>query len=183
MINRASTLEKFFAIFLISVIAPSAFGQVYRCPDAKGRVIIQQAPCAGGSEMNVRPASGLAPEPAANSTEPSAAKPITEADRINARTEASQRERRKFELEHRGVPEADVAIANSRRDCQTQLNELDASRGSARNNLAGATYLQSVAAQMQVVATRCDTQERALRDSYDRLLRECKQLGGCALMP
>ncbi len=181
--NRVSTLGKFIALVLVSVIAPSAFGQVYRCPDAQGRVILQQAPCVGGSQLNVRPASGLAPEAEAGAAEPSAAKPVTEADRINARTYASQRERRKFELENRGVPEADMAIANARRECQTQLNELEASRGSARNNLAGATYLQSVAAQMQVVATRCDTQERALRDGYDRLLRECKQLGGCALMP
>lgn len=107
---------------------------------------------------------------------------MTEADRINARTEASQRERRKIELENRSVPDADFALAGARRECQAQMAALDSRQGSAKNNLAGATYLQSIALQMQALATRCDTQERALRDSYDRLLRECKQLGGCATL-
>lgn len=33
--------------------------QVYKCPDASGRTVIQQAPCSGGQRLKVRPASGF----------------------------------------------------------------------------------------------------------------------------
>ncbi|MET4578038.1 DUF4124 domain-containing protein [Ottowia thiooxydans] len=170
---------KTLTLIAASLFAAPAFSQVYKCPNANGRVVIQQAPCAGGDKLDVRPASGQAP--AMSSDVPaSMGKPASEADRINARTDASQRERWKIELENRAVPDADMAIANGRRECQAQAKELESRGGSANNNLAGATYLQSVALQMQALATRCDTQERTLRDNYDRLLRECKQLSGCA---
>ena len=165
---------------LCLLIASPTFAQVYRCPDAKGRVVIQQAPCAGGTQLNVRPASGDAPAPGHTAVEQTSAKPATEAERINARIEASQRERRKTELEHRAVPDASLALAAARRECLAQTEDLEGQRGVAKNNLAGATYLQSVATQMQALAIRCDTRERALREDYDRLLRECQSLGGCS---
>ena len=33
--------------------------QVYRCPDAGGRTVIQQMPCQGGAQMDVRPSRGI----------------------------------------------------------------------------------------------------------------------------
>lgn len=36
----------------------SAHAQVYKCPDASGRTLIQQLPCTGGTELNVKPATG-----------------------------------------------------------------------------------------------------------------------------
>lgn len=169
-------------LVLCLLIASPTFAQVYRCPDAKNRVVIQQTPCVGGSKLNVRPASGDAPASGDVTTEPTQTKPATEAERINARTEASQRERRKTELENRAVPDADMALAAARRECIAQTEELEGQRGTAKNNLAGATYLQSIATQMQALAMRCDTRERVLRDDYDRLLRECKGLGGCSII-
>ena len=35
-----------------------ATAQVYKCPDASGRTVIQQIPCAGGKSLDVKPASG-----------------------------------------------------------------------------------------------------------------------------
>lgn len=41
--------------------------QVYRCPDASGRTVIQQLPCTGGTQLEVRPAGGTgAPAAAAD---------------------------------------------------------------------------------------------------------------------
>lgn len=36
----------------------AANAQVFKCPDAHGRTVIQQAPCTGGQELDVKPASG-----------------------------------------------------------------------------------------------------------------------------
>ena len=47
------------------LLAAPAWGQVYQCPDAGGRTVIQQVPCMGGKAMDVRPASGHAAPQAA----------------------------------------------------------------------------------------------------------------------
>ena len=44
---------------LLCCTLPAA-AQVYRCPDAAGRTVIQQMPCDGGKEINVRPSRGTA---------------------------------------------------------------------------------------------------------------------------
>ena len=52
--------------------ATGASAQVYKCPDASGRTVIQQIPCAGGKAIDVRPASGRAsaPTPVASGAAP-----------------------------------------------------------------------------------------------------------------
>lgn len=55
--------------FLAAALLASggASAQVYKCPDAAGRTVLQQTPCAGGKQLDVRPASGrtATPMPAA----------------------------------------------------------------------------------------------------------------------
>lgn len=41
-----------------AIAAGASFAQVYRCPDAGGRVVIQQAPCTDGQKLDVKPATG-----------------------------------------------------------------------------------------------------------------------------
>lgn len=38
--------------------AHDARAQVYKCPDASGRTLIQQLPCTGGTQLDVKPATG-----------------------------------------------------------------------------------------------------------------------------
>ncbi|RYF58458.1 MAG: DUF4124 domain-containing protein, partial [Comamonadaceae bacterium] len=45
--------------------AASASAQIYKCPDASGRLLLQQTPCSGGRQASIRPASGEAPTAAA----------------------------------------------------------------------------------------------------------------------
>lgn len=40
------------------LLAAPVMAQIYKCPDASGRTVIQQVPCLGGQQMDVRPASG-----------------------------------------------------------------------------------------------------------------------------
>ena len=44
----------------VLVCAGPVYAQVYKCPDGAGKTVIQQTPCAGGTAMNVKPASGHA---------------------------------------------------------------------------------------------------------------------------
>ena len=167
----------------LALLCSPAWAQVYKCPDASGRTVIQQVPCMGGQQMKVRPASGHAPAPAqAGAPAPSgaeaagsgaAAAPMTEAERINRRTRISQ-------LESRMIRDAKLAIAQAQDRCRSDAAAIDRQRGTARNNLAGATFLQSLATQEQALRTRCDTEERSLREDHARLLAECKALGGCS---
>lgn len=53
-----------FALSAMSLAAP-AMAQIYKCPDASGRTVIQQLPCAGGKVLEVKPASGHADAQAA----------------------------------------------------------------------------------------------------------------------
>lgn len=46
------------ALALLATGVPHAQAQVYKCPDPHGRTVIQQAPCTGGQELDVKPASG-----------------------------------------------------------------------------------------------------------------------------
>lgn len=103
----------------------------------------------------------------------------TEADRLNALTAASQRDRRKVELDERLVPYAKAAIANELMQCDSQLQALQAKKRSANNNLAGATWESSISSEMGAIATRCDTRTRELREEFATLKKKCVFLGGC----
>ena len=65
---------KLLAMMALVISAP-AMAQVYKCPDASGRTVIQQMPCSGGKELTVKPASGhtTAPLPRASAAAPVAA--------------------------------------------------------------------------------------------------------------
>lgn len=53
-------MKKEAALFVAGVIfAAGAAAQVYKCPDASGKTVIQQVPCTGGKRMTVRPGSGF----------------------------------------------------------------------------------------------------------------------------
>lgn len=104
---------------------------------------------------------------------------MTEAQRIEGLVTASQQDRRKLELEARLVPDAFNAITAQRTACDQELKTLQARKGNASNNLAGATYEVSISSEMTAVATRCGTRNTEVRDDHAALVKECRALGGC----
>ena len=156
---------------------------INKCTGADGQTTFQDAPCAGkGAAIVVRPASGNAPgvtmtAPTAGAAQPG--KPQTEAQRLEALVTASQQERRKLELEARLVPEAFNAISAQRAACDQELKTLQARKGTASNNLAGATYEVSISSEMTAIATRCSTRNTEVREDHEALRKECRALGGC----
>lgn len=148
-----------------------------------GQTVFQDAACPGkGEEIRVRPSSGPSRPPAASADSSPAApvnKPLSEAQRIEAKVKESQDSRRKTDLESRIVPGTKSEIERQRVQCDREYQALQAKKVLAKNNLAGATWENSISSEMSALATRCDTRNRDLRDELERARAECQKLGGC----
>lgn len=174
--------KEFLVALLLAALIGLAQAQVNKCTGLDGKVTFQDGPCSNkGGAIEVRPASGNAPATVAPMAlgAQAAPKKQTEADRLNALTAVSQRERRKVDLDERLVPYAQGAINRQRTECDQQINALKAKKLAANNNLAGATWEGSISSEMTAVATRCDTRNRDLREEFSMLKKECVSLGGC----
>jgi hypothetical protein len=67
-------------------------------------------------------------------------------------------------------------MQDKRRACDKELSRLRASKSNASNNLAGATWEQSLSTEMSAIATRCDTETRMLQDDLSRFRQEVTEL-------
>ncbi|MBO7411950.1 MAG: DUF4124 domain-containing protein [Ottowia sp.] len=172
-------MKKIFLPFIaVACVAMSAQAwAIHKCVGANGKPVFQDAPCRGeGQAINVRPASGRA----ASKPQAAASEEMTEAERINARTEASIRKSRRNELQEFHVPNAQRAIARHRQDCEQRLEALKADQYRYEQNLYGKTHAAQRASEMAAEASSCDRRERELSENLEKLLGECRQLGGCA---
>lgn len=177
---------------LAAVIAACAFTNpawaVFKCQDANGRFSFQETPCAAGSkggEIDVKPAAGHAAKPAAVTAPPQpsdsaaavpAAKPMSEAERLNAQAATIRKRNRLSDLKNRHIPDAYGAVENSKNQCELRMAGLRNNKRFATNNLAGATYENSLSTEMQALATQCDSDQRRLNRDLDRLLAERKDI-------
>ena len=135
-----------------------------------------------GEKIDVRPASGSAPKAAAAPTTadlnaapaPAPAAAAAPAKKKEGAFGASWQ--RRTYLENRGIPDAESAIHAHKRQCEQKQADLRSRQGSANNNLAGATYLQSLAAEMQAAATMCDVRSRELNAELDSMKKELREL-------
>jgi len=185
--RRGAVFIKTVAAIALLTIAGTPAWAIDKCTGPDGKVIFQDAPCAGrGETITVRPASGPSPSraqaqgaDAASGGSGNEKRPLTAAQRIEQQIAASQQARRKQELEVRVVPDAEFAVAQHRMQCDQQIRDLQAKRATANNNLAGATWEVSIAQEMTAIATRCDTRHRELREHADRVRAECQRLEGC----
>jgi hypothetical protein len=127
--------------------------------DGKGNTTFQQTPCsAAEKEQKVMVFAGEAPKPA---TAPPAAQAALSADqRILANLE---RERR-LEEKARSIDNLEGQISSlqdiiNRRNTQmtAELAALQNKKAYARNNLAGATWEQSISSEMQAVTQKYKT--------------------------
>ncbi|MGB4060955.1 MAG: hypothetical protein WBK26_12140 [Burkholderiaceae bacterium] len=159
---------------------------VFKCKGPTGTPVFQETPCAGeGQALQVKPASGAAPvptKPAATATEGSAADsrpPETLAERINRNTETAAKERRVREVQGSFLPRAQAQLAAHRSACDSEYRSLQNKKNQSANNLAGATWEQSISSEMSALMSRCDSKARDYERNIDQLTRECTSLGGC----
>ena len=168
-------------LLLSTVMAFAPAWAINKCVGADGKVSFQDAPCAGqGSEIQVKPASGSAPKsaptvaPVADSPQQAGAASATNTVKKKEGAFGESWQRRTW-LEQSGLPNARVAIDNHQNRCLQQQSNLASQKSRANNNLAGATWEQSISAEMQAAATMCDAKARELRaqlESYEREYRE-----------
>lgn len=147
-----------------------------------GQVVFQDAACPGkGETLTVRPASGRGAAAADTATveDQTTKKHMTEAQRIEGKVKDSQDSRRKRELEERLVPDTKQAIWSQRKSCDSEFAALRNKKRFANNNLAGATWENSISSEMAAVATRCDSKARELELKLEAFKKECAELGGC----
>lgn len=167
------------AAISVAMFAASPAWCITKCTGADGKVVFQDVPCAGKSEqLIVRPASGNAPAPKVSSdtaTRPSAP-PVANAPKASAEGAFGESWQRRTYLENRGLADARSALAAHQNRCDAQQRDLSAKKGRAANNLAGATWEQSISAEMQAAATLCDSRARELRSNLDSVERELRDL-------
>lgn len=171
-------------ILLVTLLLTTApVWAINKCTGADGKVSFQDAPCLGKGELlDVRPASGKGNAPAVapagtGATAAGAANPQTEAQRIDAQVTASQRERRKRDLEQLFIPQAKAATEQHRASCAQKQASLDASKYAYKQNLYGKTHAAQVASEMAAAAAACETKDRELKESLEGLRKECDALG------
>lgn len=164
---------KLLAILPLVAAMASASAQVYKCPDASGKLQFQQTPCPGasGTKIEVRPASGNAPvaaqAPSTASTPPPEKKSFTD----TLTEERLQRER------WVKLNDAKLDADRMRSSCEQEQRAIQARQASSKNNLAGATRDQAIAAEMQAAATTCQNRVSGADRTVDRLQSDCDKLG------
>lgn len=173
------SLTPIAVIFAAALFTTQAFA-INKCTTPDGKTIFQDAPCptGQGGKIEVKPASGQAPaqqiQTAPGAT--SAQAPITETQRLENLATALHKENRLHTLEVRAIPDARVAIDQQKSRCDSEMTKLRSRKQLSRNNLAGATWEQSISTEMGAIATRCDTENRYLVGVLESLLKEQTEL-------
>lgn len=173
------------AIALILAAATPAWA-IFKCDDGTGKQIFQDRPCTSGKSAtyDVKPATGHAPKaaPAAapsastGQTSTAAAKPMTEAQRLNTQADLIRKRSRLKDLNELYLGGAYEATQRTQANCRRELEALSDKKRSSMNNLAGATWEQSISAEMQAVATRCQAEQQTAQNELERLRSEKSQL-------
>ncbi|WP_312569119.1 DUF4124 domain-containing protein [Comamonas sp.] len=172
------------SLLVAAALAASPALAMYKCKDADGRTAFQERPCEAtgtqGKQINVRPASGAAPAPAPTAASNTAAAPadgtLTEAERLRKLNERDRKQRRLKDLNDREISDAEGRIRNATNKCERRMGGAQYIKSYANNNLAGATWEQSLSTEMQAYATQCAAEQTRLNAALDRLLAEKARL-------
>ena len=164
-------LQAIFLLLFLNAHAPA--WAINKCTGADGKVVFQDAPCADGKggKIDVRPASGASVAQDASLTETAPTRATMSKEGAFGETW----QRRTF-LENRGIADARSSLRSHQQRCADKQRELAARKNYSSNNLAGATWEQSISTEMQAVATICDSQSRELRAQLDGLEKELREL-------
>ena len=131
-----------------------------------------RAPGQGG-KIEVTPASGQGVStPGTQAAAATGAPAQTETERLQQLSKKYRDTSRLDALQSREIPGLRNYLDRQKNRCDAQVAALRSKQGSAKNNLAGATYLQSIAVEMSTVATQCDTDVRLGSARLQDLLKE-----------
>lgn len=155
-------------LLLLSIFLPFlANAQVYKC-EVNGVLTFSQKPCADDAQLTNYT---ITPTPAQPANPNQTPQPTENHAEVNARIAESIRQRninieitKKTAERNRKMRERDQRIAQLRR-----------TKRSAANNLAGATWEESLSKEMTAIAMQYDTDIRSLDTQIDRLREDLKK--------
>ncbi len=152
---------------------------VYKCKTANGSTTYQATPCANGTgnQIDTRPAASYSQEPK-NTEEKTGSNTGTASGNSYQKKDGpfNAKWRRMNFLRNQGVRDANTNLNIHNNDCRIKMEQLENKKRHANNNLAGATWEQSISAEMQAHATLCDMRQRELLAHRDRLEQELREL-------
>lgn len=161
---------KFTWVIASAVLMAMPAWAINKCKGPDGRIVFQDAPCQGqGEKIEVKPASGP------GSARAAAMNPALVLSEQKEGAFGANWQRRTY-LENRGITDARSALERHQHACQAQQVELSSRKRLANNNVAGATWEQSISTEMQAAATLCDTRSRELRAQLESMERELREL-------
>lgn len=147
-------------VVIALTLSASSAQALYKCTGSKGEVTFQDAPCANAQKQQAMTVRAAPPDAAASV-----------AGGPEQRLLATMtRDRRIRELEF-AIASLDADVVNRNRQMNLELDELRNRKAYAKNNLAGATWEQSLSTEMQSVSAKYKTMNEA---DFERL----KQLRG-----
>ena len=164
----SATLIPLTAATLLTLLTSPAMA-VNKCVDNMGKVVYQSTPCpttSKGSEISLQKAP---PAPIASPAD------AEELKHIQQTANTMERERRLKEID-RKIGSAEGLIADYRQAMNSELNALQQKKQLAKNNLAGATWEQSISAEMSAVTQKYDALIRNQQTRIERLRTDADQL-------
>lgn len=151
-------MTKVFSIVLAFVTCTAS--AQYKCVDTNGKVAFQQMPCsAAEKEQKIR----VFPSEAAKQVPPSTAPSqpaLTPDQRLLANIERERRleeKARTIDYLQGQVAYLEEVIARRNVQMSSEIAVLQSKKGYSKNNLAGATWEQSISVEMQAVAQKYKT--------------------------
>ncbi|MCG8053858.1 MAG: DUF4124 domain-containing protein [Candidatus Thiodiazotropha endolucinida] len=145
---------KWIIPFLASTLPLLAQAEIYKCLDEHGKPTFSQRPCGDSAEVIT-----VKPQKRSNPTPSSREEYSEQLEAINTRTEIKKLEREISKLKARK--------RSLTRKMDAELAALRQKKLYARNNLAGATWEDSISSEMQAVSASYKTKIQATQDHID----------------
>ncbi len=146
---------------------------IYRCPSAGGATVYQANPCKGGVNKAGVSSGAIAKteaEPKQAQKTEAEPKPVqSDMERSKAYLSQREKERKKDDLQAK-IARNEEAIRGYQNLMHAEIELLQAKKGLAKNNLAGATWEESLSTEMNALTARYRS-EIDIRQEENKVLR------------
>jgi hypothetical protein len=154
-------------------IALPATGEVFKCVE-DGKTVFQDRPCsAAGVAITVTPANRTNVPESEPGKAPAEPRSLT---KLREHTQSMELERRQREIAY-AIRDSEQEIDGYRTQMDRELAALQYKKSQANNNLAGATWEQSISTEMQAVSEKYRTKIQIARDRIVDLRKRAADLG------
>lgn len=165
-----TVLARQAATLVLAVAAGTCWAQ-YKCTGPDGRVSFQQLPCpasASAQKLTIKPAAGATVDAGP------AAQPASGTSEMQW-VRGMERERKIKEQQQR-IADAQAIIDRRNRQMQQEMAAIRDQKTLAKNNLAGATWEQSLSTEMQAVAAKYQALNEADQARIRQMQFELEQM-------